>query len=309
MSHVTVIGSLNYDCIARVTDFPRSGQSVDARALEFRLGGRGGIQAVAAARQGASVSLLGAVGDDSAGGEYLEALKLHSVETEGILQRTNEATGMAFVTINDRGEVQTVLAAGANASFTADDIEPMRPFIARASVLLAQLELPLDAVVEVLKLAPMMGTAVCLNPSPWRSDFPWGAVELDFVIVNEVEVRELLERVVLHLGDGSWLMSRLEQLAIQTLILTRGADSTLVFSRRHGLMEIPTLQVTPVDVTGAGEAFAGAFAAHWAESRDLTRALRAASVAGTLATLKAGAMEAMPAREKVDVMAAQLGHG
>jgi len=133
-------------------------------------------------------------------------------------------------------------------------------------------------------------------------------MELDFVIVNEAEVRDLLGRVVLHLGDGAWLMPKLDQLAIQTLIVTRGADSTLVFSRRHGLMEIPTLQVSIVDATGAGDAFAGAFVAHWAESRDLTMALRAASVAGTLATLKPGAMEAMPTREKVDAMTSQLGH-
>lgn len=309
MGHVTVIGSLNYDCITHVADFPRSGQTAAARALEFRLGGRGGLQAVAAVRQGASVSLLGAVGDDSAGAEYLSALKLHSVETEGVIQRAGEPTGMAFITVNDRGETQTVLAAGANARFTPEDIEPLRPFVARASILLSQLELPLDTVVEALKLAPMMGTATCLNPSPWNEHFPWGAMELDFVIVNAAEVRDLLGRVVLHLGDGTWLMPRLEQLAIQTLIVTRGADSTLVFSRRHGLMEIPTLQVSLVDTTGAGDAFAGAFAAHWAESRDLTKALRAASVAGTLSTLKSGAMEAMPTREKVDAMASQLGHG
>ncbi len=309
MAHVTVIGSLNYDCIARVAEFPRSGQSVLAKELEFRLGGHGGIQAVAAARQGASVSLLGSVGDDSAGAEYLEALKKHGVETDGIVVRTGVSTGTAFVMVAERGDGQTVIAAGANAVIDATELEAFRPFIARASILLAQMDLPLDVVVEVLKLAPMMGTATCLSASPWRDDFPWGAVELDFVIVNEAEVRELLGRVVLHLGDGTWLMPRLEELGVQTLIVTRGADSTLVFSRRQGLMEIPTLQVMPADLTGAGDAFAGAFAAHWAESRDLTRSLRAASVAATLTVGRVGNMEALPSREKVDAMVGQLGHG
>jgi ribokinase len=304
MGHVTVLGSLNYDCIAHVAEFPRPGQTVTASELQFRLGGRGGLQAVAAARLGASVSLIAAVGDDSAGQEYVAALTAFGIEIEAVIQKVGTATGTAFITRNSRVEAQAVLADGANAALTPEDIDLHKSCIARATIFLTQFGPPLGTVVEALKLAPMMGTATCLNPSPWRDDFPWGAMEIDFVIVDEVEARDLLGRVVLHLGDGSWLLPRMEQLAIQTLIVSRGADSTLVFSRRHGLMEIPTLRVAVVDGTGAGDVFAGAFAALWAESRDLTKALRGASAAGTLATLKPGAMEAMPTREKLDAMGA-----
>ena len=309
MGHVTVLGSLNYDCISTVQDFPRPGQTVVARDLTFRLGGKGGNQAVAAARQGATVSMLACVGDDSAGGEYLEALKLHGVETVGILTRSGQTTGMAMITVNDRAENMIVVSLGANATFTPDDLDERTTFVARATMLLVQLELPLETVMAGLRLAPMMGTSTCFNPSPWRADFPWGEVELDYVIVNQGEARELLERVVLHLGDGSWLMPKLHEKRIQTLIVTRGADSTLVFSQREGLMEIPTMQVSPVDTVGAGDCFAGAFAAHWVESRDLRKSLRAASVAGSLATLKVGAQESVPNRDKVEAALGQLGHG
>jgi ribokinase len=309
MGHVTVLGSLNYDCICRVGEFPRPGQTVMAEALEFQLGGKGGNQAVAAARQGATVSLLGALGTDSAGEEYLHALKLHGIEREGILRREKVPTGMAMIHVNRRGENQIVVALEANATFMPEDLEQFRPQVARAAILLTQLEMPLETVLAALRLAPMMGTTTCLNPSPWRNDFPWGAVELDFVIVNEGEARNLLDRVVLHVGDAGWVLLRLETLGVQTLIVTRGADSTLVFSRRDGVQELPTLQLEPVDTTGAGDCFAGAFAAHWAQSRDLRPALRAASVAASLSTLRLGAQEAIPDRAKVEAALAEADHG
>ena len=308
MAHVTVLGSLTYDCISRVADFPRSGQTVVASDLTFRLGGRGGNQAVAASRHEASVSLLACVGDDSAGGEYINALKMYGVEVDAIIQRTDLPTGMGMITVNARGESQTVLFPGANDSLKPADLEMRQSFIARAAIFLCQLELPMEITLAALKLAPMMGTATCLNASPWRTDFPWGEVELDYVIVNDAESRELLARAALHLGDGAWVMPRLEELRIQTLIITRGSDSTLVFSRREGLMEIPTRHMSPVDVSCAGDAFAGVFCARWAENRDFIRSLRAASAAGTLTTQREGAMDSLPNRERVDALLLELGY-
>jgi ribokinase len=308
MAHVTVLGSLTYDCISRVTDFPRAGQTVLASDLSFRLGGSGGNQAIAAARHGATVSLLGCVGDDGAGGEYLNALKMYQVETDAIIQRTDTPTGMGMITINHRAEPQTVLFPGANDSFRASDLEMRQSFMARAAIFLCQLDLDMEATVAALRLAPMMGTTTCLNASPWRPDFPWGEVDLDFVIVNAPESRDLLGRAALHTGDGSWVMSKLEAMRIQTLIITRGADSTLIFSRKEGLMEIPTRQVTILDKTCAGDAFAGGFCARWAETRDFLRSVRAASAAGTLATQREGAQESLPSRERIDALLMEMGY-
>ncbi|MBL9113670.1 MAG: ribokinase [Verrucomicrobiaceae bacterium] len=308
MAHVTVLGSLTYDCISHVADFPRSGHTAVASDLTFRLGGRGGNQAVAAARHGSTVSLLGCVGDDSAGGEYLNALKMYGVEIDAIIQRPDVPTGMGMITVNARGESQTVLFPGANDSLKPSDLEMRQSFIARAAIFLCQLEMPMEVTLAALRLAPMMGTATCLNASPWRADFPWGEVELDYVIVNDAESRDLLSRAALHLGDGAWVLHKLEQLHIQTLIITRGPDSTLVFSRREGLMEIPTRQMSPLDAACAGDAFAGVFCARWAENRDFIRSLRAAGAAGTLTTQREGAMDSLPNREKVDAMLLELGY-
>ncbi len=308
MGHVTVLGSLNQDCLIRVKEFPKIGQTIAAEALSYRLGGKGGNQALAARRQGATVSMLGSVGEDTGGAEYLRFLANEGVETEGVVTRPGTRTGMATILVNARADNMIVAHPGANAAHLPEDVEAQRVHVARATVLLAQLELPLETVLAGLELAPLMGCATCFNPSPWREDFPWGRVGLDFVIVNEGEARQLLGRNVLHLGESTWLMPKLEDYRIRTLIVTRGADSTLVFCRKDGLMEIPTAQVEPVDTVGAGDCFAGVFAARYSEARALQPSLRAASLAATLSTLREGAQEAIPDRELVEEALSQVGH-
>ena len=193
-----------------------------------------------------------------------------------------------------------MVGAGANGTLTADEVDARRAVIGAASILLAQFEVPLPAVVAGLKQAKLLGIAVCLNPSPWRDDFPWGDIALDFVIVNEHEASSLLGRERFTPGDASSIGGQLQSLKIGTLIVTRGAASTVVFSVEGDAMEVPVLAVDPVDTVGAGDCFAGVFAARWSRSGEVGTALRAASVAGSLATLKAGAQEATPSRDQVD---------
>ncbi len=307
MGNVVVLGSLNYDCIARVDEFPRPGQTLAARALDFKLGGKGANQAVAAARQGADVSMIGCVGDDSAGHAYIEYLQRRKVTVTGITVREEEATGTAMIFVRDRdGENLIVTGSGANGTLTAGEVEARRQLIAMGRIMLSQFEVPTECVVAGLRLARLMGTAPCLNPSPWRTDFPWGEMEIDFVILNEDEAATLLGRRPYRLSDQAWVLPRMQELRIDTLIVTRGQFSTLAYSSVLPCLEAPTLQVQPIDTVGAGDCFAGAFAARWAEDRDFEKALRAANVAGALATLEKGAQEAIPTREAVDAGLANL---
>jgi len=300
MGNVVVIGSLNYDCIALVDDFPKPGHTLTAKELLFRFGGKGANQAVAAATQGADVFMIGCVGDDGSGDAYRKHLERRHVRIDGILVRQGVPTGTAMICVNNRAENTIVVGLGANGTLTPAEVEALQPSIAPATILLTQLEVPLAAVVAGLKMAGSMGTATCLNPSPWRDDFPWGEVALDFVIVNEHEAHQLLGRPVHNPNDAEWLADKTRALNIHTLIVTRGAQSTLAFTGRGPALEIPVLPVEAVDTVGAGDSFAGAFAARWSELRALEPALRAASVAGSLATLKAGAQEATPTRADVD---------
>lgn len=300
MGNVVVLGSLNFDTVAVVDEFAKPGTTIIARSLSFRTGGKGGNQAIAAAKQGANVMMIGSVGDDSAGDAYLQLLKHRGIRTDGVLVRKGTPTGTAMICVNKAAENTIVVGLGANELLTEIEVRDQQQWIAMSSVMLAQFEVPLDAVAAGLKLAKPMGTATCLNPSPWREGFPWGSVELDFVIVNEHEAAQLLGKPVRSLGDIGWIRQKTSEMAINTLIVTRGADSTLAFSNRGPSLEVPTMPATPVDTTGAGDCFAGVFVARWAEFRALELPLRAASVAGTLATLKPGAQDAIPDRDAVD---------
>ena len=304
MGHITILGSLNYDCIAQLRELPRPGRTVRAQSLAFRLGGGGGTQGVAAARHGSTVSIIAALGEDSAGLEYLGALEANGIEVEGISRHAGVATGMTFISEDARLESLVVTGGGANDCLKPETLDECRSFIARANILLTHLDIPLETALAGLKLAPMMGTATCLKPSPWRDDFPWGTCQLDFVIVNAQEARDLLGRHVLHLGDAVFVLERLQQLNIQTLIVTRGADSTLIFSQQIGSSEVPTLVVKPLDVSGAGDCFAGTFAARWAEEKDTRNAVRAAGIAASLCIQRSGLQESMPRREDVDALLA-----
>ncbi|MBX7208192.1 MAG: ribokinase [Verrucomicrobiaceae bacterium] len=307
MGNVVVLGSLNYDCLAVVDEFPKPGQTLAARTLDFKLGGKGANQAVAAARQGANVAMIGCVGDDGAGVAYIDYLKRRNVVTAGIVVREEAPTGTALICVRERdGENTIVVGGGANETLTPAEVEAQQPLIAMGRIMLAQLEVPSACVVAGLKMARPMGTATCLNPSPWRDDFPWGGLELDFVIVNEEEAAALLGRRCWHLGDADWVLQRTGALRIDTLIVTRGASSTLAFSSVMPCIEVPAMKVEPVDTVGAGDCFAGAFAARWAENREFEKSLRAANVAGALATLERGAQEAIPPKEAVDEALANL---
>ncbi len=300
MGNVVVLGSLNFDTVAVVDEFVKPGNTILAKSLSFRTGGKGGNQAIAAAKQGANVMMIGSVGDDSAGDAYLELLKHRGVRTEGVFMRKGAPTGTSLICVNPEGENTIVVGLGANELLTDLEVQDQQQWIAMGTIMLAQFEVPMEAVVAGLRIAKPMGTATCLNPSPWREGFPWGTVELDFVIVNEHEAAQLLGKPVMSLGDIGWIRTRTSEMAINTLIVTRGAESTLAFSNRGPSLEVPTMTVAAVDSVGAGDCFAGVFAARWAELRALELSLRAASVAGSLATLKPGAQESMPDRNAVD---------
>jgi ribokinase len=301
MGTVVVLGSMNYDCIALVDAFPQPGTTLAARDLMFRLGGKGANQAVAAAAQDARVLMLGC-----AGLAYMDYLQRRSIDTAGVIVREDVPTGTALICVRPDAENTIVVGLGANATFTRAELEERKHLVAMGTVMLAQFESPLDVVAAALRMAKPMGTATCLNPSPWREGFAWGTCELDFVIVNEHEARKLLGRVVTNLGDIGWIRPALSEKAIHTLIVTRGHRSTLAFADKGPSYEIPILHVEAVDTVGAGDCFTGTFAARWAECRQLEPALRAASVAGALATLKPGAQEATPTTAEVDAALLRL---
>ena len=296
--NVLVVGSLNIDYIAAVKRLPAAGETVAATGLVRRFGGKGANQAVAAARQGARVSMIGCVGADDEGRAYCRRLRAEGIDTAGISATQKALTGTALIAVDQAAENTIIVAAGANGELKPAAIRAQRKRIASADILLLQLEVPMATVVEAVRIANQSRVPVVLNPSPLRDGFPWGKCGLDTLMVNAGEAEAIfgLPLTSLPLALPKWQRA-LSKWRIERLIITRGAKPTLCVSAA-GYLKVPTLKVRPVDTVGAGDAFAGSFAARLTGGGDIVNTIRHANCAGALATLKAGAQEAIPNRAR-----------
>ena len=291
---VVVVGSLNVDLIAQVERLPAAGETVPASGLLRRFGGKGANQAVAAARQGAAVAMIGCLGDDADGAAYRKQLAREGINIQAVGNIAHTPTGTALIAVDRRGQNCIVIVAGANARLTAAAVRAQGAIIRRADALLAQLEVPLAVVLEAMRIANVAGVPVVFNPSPLRADFPWGRVALHTVIVNELEARQIFGRFGGDLARKAKMWRHeLAKRQITQLLVTRGAQSTLCLTADK-CFAVPTMRVRSVDTVGAGDAFAGTFTARLAEGIAVETAMALANCAGALTTLKSGAQEAMP---------------
>src|SRR5437870_4340835 len=188
---IAVVGSLNIDLIASVERLPVAGQTVAATSFSRRFGGKGANQAVAAARQGAAVSLIGCVGDDAEGRAYRQRLRAEGLVTTGISTTSQALTGTALIAVDRKGENIIVVASGANGQLTPAMVRTQERRIAPVHFLLLQFEVSMGTVVEAIRIANRAGVPVVLNPSPLRDGFPWGKCRLDTVIVNAGEAQAI----------------------------------------------------------------------------------------------------------------------
>ncbi len=297
---VVVIGSLNIDYIASVERLPGPGETVPASRLVQRFGGKGANQAVAAARQGARVAMLGCVGDDDAGRAYCRRLRVEGINTRGISTTTKALTGTALIAVDRSAENMIIVAPGANGELTPADVRHNRKLIESADYVLLQLEIPMPTVIEAVRLANKANVRVALNPSPLRTGLPWGKLRFDSLTVNVGEAEAIFHRPVKDLPGGLRAWQRaLAQRNAERLLITRGANTTQCITRSE-FFEVPPLRVKPVDTVGAGDAFAGTFVARSAAGEPLISALGYANCAGALATLKAGAQESIPTRAETE---------
>lgn len=296
---VVVVGSLNFDYVATVRHLPCTGETVSANALAHRFGGKGANQAVAAARLGARVSLIGCVGGDEVGRAYRKRLRSEGINTTALGTSPFAPTGLALIAVDAAGENSIVVCAGANGDLGPATVRRHGALIASANTLLLQWEVPQNSILESIRIANGAGVPVVMNPSPFRGGFPWGRYEIEVLIVNGSEAQSILDLTSAPLHRQlNELRIRLGRKRCRWLIVTRGPRPTMVVSSRE-YFKVPTLPVNPVDTVGAGDTFAGALATRLAEGATMSEAVRFANCAGALATLKMGAQEAIPSRAKV----------
>jgi len=302
---IVVVGSLNADLVVHVPRFPVAGETISGEGFVLLPGGKGANQACAAARLGGVVAMVGQVGRDDQGGMLRESLRRAGVDVRLVDQDEQAATGVAIISIDATGENQIILAAGANGTFTTERLARALPLIRSASVLLLQLETPLDTVMRAATEARAAGVTVVLDPAPAR-DVPDQLLRLaTYVTPNEGELARLVGAPVPDepsMADIEGQAARLIARGSTRVLAKLGARGARLITA-DGATEWPARHVTPVDTTAAGDAFNGAFAVALAEGADLDRAVRFATTAAAISVTRHGAQPSMPTRAEVDEFA------
>jgi ribokinase len=296
---VVVLGGLNMDLIIRVPQLPRPGETVAGEDLLRAPGGKGANQAVAAARLGTSVSMIGRVGHDPFGRELTRSLRDNGVTTRWVLG-SDRATGAALIIVDERGENSIAVATGASDELMPEDVP--RRVIAAADVVVAAIEVPLSSIEEAFRLARLAGVRTVLNAAPAQV-VPDALLALaDVVICNELELATLLGREVVRSGEVEAARA-LRRFADQTVVVTLGERGALAIAD-DSVFEQPTFPVTAVDTIGAGDAFVAGFVAGRWWTAGVAGALRTGCAAGALAATVHGAQPSMPTLSDVQALLA-----
>ncbi len=287
------MGSINQDFVLKVDRRPKPGETVTDAVLSTHNGGKGANQAAAAALLGASVALLGRVGDDGFGGPLVRALEEKGVDIALIEEVPDSSTGTAFITVTEDGENAITVAPGANRRLTPEDVDAAREAIAGTTVLVAQMEVPPACVARAIEVAGGVGTRAILNLAP-PFEIPRPVLEgLDPLVVNEHEAAFLLGDGVEGVEGALAAAPELLALGPKSTVVTVGAAGA-VFAEGGDTGHVPAPEAEVVDTTGAGDAFVGALAVRLARGDSLEEAVGYAVRAGSAAVTREGAQGALP---------------
>lgn len=299
MSKVVVFGSLNMDLSIESDHMPVMGETIMGRCFITNPGGKGANQAVASAKLGAEVVMLGAVGEDAFGDQMIAALAEEGVQCDRIERVRDLATGVALIT-RVQGDNFIVLGSGANAAPSAESVRASLDEVARGGdVFLAQLECDFDATMEALRDAHDRGMYTVLNPAPARQLPEWVYSCLDMVVVNESECEILTGLYPEDEASAKAAMEKLSSFGVGTVVVTLGERGSVVLSRGKLLSSVPP-KIDAVDTTCAGDTYIGALVASYARGVTIESAIELATKASAMATTKIGAQQSIPHLEDVE---------
>lgn len=293
---ITIFGSINMDLIATTDRLPKPGETVAGNGFSTAAGGKGANQALAAARAGAQVRMIGAIGKDAFAAEALACLKEGKVELSGVRQ-AHAATGTALILVGADGENMIAVVPGANDAVLPGDLA--KAALKKGEVVLLQHEIPQPTIEAALDAARGAGAITILNTAPFRAEAAQSLGKADYIVSNETEFDLYGEVLKLRGRDRPARMKSFAENTGRTIIVTLGGEGVLA-AMPDALFQVPALKITPVDTVGAGDTFCGYLAAGLASGLGLEEALRRAAVAGSLACLKPGAQPAIPLAKEVD---------
>ncbi|KAE9649515.1 ribokinase [Pseudomonas sp. PB106] len=297
-ANVVVIGSLNMDLVTRAPRLPRGGETLIGHSFTTVSGGKGANQAVAAARLGAQVAMVGCIGNDDYGVQLRDALLAEQIDCQAV-SIVEDSSGVALIVVDDNSQNAIVIVAGANGAMTSAVIDRFDAVLQAADVVICQLEIPDATVGHALKRARALGKTVILNPAPASRPLPadWFAA-IDYLIPNESEAAALSGLPVDSLQTAENAASHLIALGAGKVIITLGAEGSL-FANGQGFEHFPAPKVKAVDTTAAGDTFVGGFAAALASGKSEAEAIRYGQIAAALSVTRAGAQPSIPTMSDV----------
>jgi ribokinase len=302
---VVVVGSLNMDLVTRAERRPRRGKTLIGESFGMFVGGKGLNQAIAAARQGAAVRMVGRVGADDFGLRLRRTLEAAGVDAQFVAEDGAAGTGVATIVLDAEGDNSIIVMPGANGRVGREDVERAAEAIAAAHVLMLQLEVPLEAVMHASEIARAAGVPILLNPAPAPTrPLPDELLRLvDVLTPNETETQVLTGLSAANDESAARAAAELRTRGVGAVVLTLGARGALLADGERST-HVPGYRVQVVDTTAAGDAFCGTLGAQLARGRSLEVAVGYANAAGALATTVLGAEPAMPRLAAVEKLMA-----
>jgi ribokinase len=291
---ILVIGSLNYDLVVSVDHLPVPGETIIGGSLKMYPGGKGANQAVACARMGGKVGMIGHVGKDGYGDALINTLRNDGIDPRWISREGDEATGVAMITVDKAGMNTIVVASGANNLVSPQEVRRSMEAFNDAGVLVMQLEIPVDAVQEGMWVAKAKGIKIILNPAPVR-DLPVDLLSsVDYLIPNQTELFMLSGEKEVESG-----IEYLLKLGVETVIVTLGGDGVLM-AKKGFRKRFQAFKVDAIDTVAAGDAFVGAFAVALLEGKQVEQAVILANAAAAISVTRHGAQPSLPTRTEVE---------
>lgn len=298
---ILVVGSANTDLVISADHFPLPGETMFGHGFMTNHGGKGANQAVASARLGGDTVFIGKVGDDQFGHSTVEMLRAEGIDVSALGVSADAPSGVAIITtLTTTGENSIVLDAGANAQLSAADVQQAESLFSEASIVLMQLETPVEALVEAAALGKKYGAYVVLNPAPApKEPLPQSLLQnVDLLIPNETEASYISGVEVKGEADIPQAMDEIQKLGVKDVIITVGSKG--VCARLDGkLIQVPAFKVKAVDTTAAGDTFCGALCVALSEGKSLPDAILFGNKAASISVTRRGAQMSMPHLDEV----------
>ena len=303
---IVVLGSLNMDFVIHADRLPVAGESLPCESFETALGGKGANQAVAVCRSGGSVALIGQVGEDGCGDQLLEALQVEGLDVQHVRRDAQTSTGAAFIVIEPSGQNRILVVAGANLTYTPDDLQQVASVIEAADMLVLQLEMDLAVVREAIELAHAASVPILLNPGPAPADpLPRELLsKVRCLTPNEIEAEALTGMRVTDPSSARAAATALLEIGAQSAVITLGEQGAVGIDEQGAAIHVPAHQVEARDTVAAGDTFTGALAVRLTEGATLESAMGFATAASAICVTRDGSLASVPLRQEVEALLA-----